>query len=138
MAQLPQAAVDQSMNNIDIQRYIVISPQLALFQQFPHLTAAVVSSVNQAIKEIVGPVVERSVTIACVTTRELILKDFALQDNETHVKSAAHMMVQNLASSLALVTCKEPLRHNISIQVRQMLTKAKHQDPTVVNVAEPQ
>ena len=127
-----QTSVDHSVQNINIQSHIVISQQLALFQQFPHLIAAVIQSVNQAIKDIVGPVVERSVTIACVTTRELILKDFAQEQDETHIKSAAHMMVQNLAGSLALVTCKEPLRHNISIQVRQMLTKAKHEDRTVV------
>ena len=42
------------------------------------------------------------------------------------MRSAAHMMVQNLAGSLALVTCKEPLRVSMGnhlrslFQVRQM------------------
>jgi len=128
----PQVSVDQSMHKVNIQNHIVISPQLALFLQFPNLTPAVVQSVNQAIKDIVGPVVERSVTIACVTTRELILKDFSNEQDETRIKTAAQMMVKNLAGSLALVTSKEPLRHNISIQVRQLLTKAKHEDRTVL------
>jgi CCR4-NOT transcription complex subunit 1 len=132
MPQPQQPAIDQSVHNVNIQSHILISPHLALFLQFPHLVSTVVQSVNQAIKEIVGPVVERSVTIACVTTRELILKDFALEQDETQIKNAAHMMVQNLAGSLALVTSKEPLRHNISTQVRQVLIKAKHEDRQIV------
>jgi CCR4-NOT transcription complex subunit 1 len=45
----------------------------------------------------VSPVVERSVTIAGIATRELILKDFALEPNEDKMRKAAHLMVQNLA-----------------------------------------
>jgi len=33
------------------------------------------------------------------------------------------MMVQNLAGSLALVTCKEPLRHNMLNQLRGIIQK---------------
>jgi len=33
------------------------------------------------------------------------------------------MMVQNLAGSLALVTCKEPLRHNMVNQLRGIIQK---------------
>ena len=132
MPQPQQPAIDHSVHNVNIQSHIIINPNLALFLQFPHLVATVVHSVNNAIKDIVVPVVERSVTIACVTTRELILKDFALEQDEAQIKNAAHMMVQNLAGSLALVTCKEPLRHNVSIQVRQVLIKAKHEDRQII------
>ena len=40
------------------------------------------SAVDRAIFEILSPVVERSVTIACYTTVELIMKDFALDPDE--------------------------------------------------------
>jgi CCR4-NOT transcription complex subunit 1 len=39
---------------------------------------------------------ERSATIASITTRELVLKDFATETDEL-LRSAAHLMVQNLA-----------------------------------------
>jgi CCR4-NOT transcription complex subunit 1 len=42
----------------------------------------VAEAVHCAIMEILSPVVERSVTIALITTRELVLKDFALDSNE--------------------------------------------------------
>lgn len=39
------------------------------------------------------------------------------------IKGAGRMMVQNLAGSLALVTCKEPLRHNMLNQLRGIIQK---------------
>jgi CCR4-NOT transcription complex subunit 1 len=71
--------------------------------------------------EIITPVVERSVTIACMTTYELVTKDFANDPDESRLRAAAHLMVSSLAGSLALVTCKEPLRVSLSSQLRQML-----------------
>jgi len=53
-------------------------------------------------------VVERSVTIAGISTKELVTKDFATEPNEETLRQAAHRMAQKLAGSLALVTCKEP------------------------------
>jgi len=41
--------------------------------------------VDRAISEIITPVVERSVTIACMTTNELILKDFAFEPDDVRL-----------------------------------------------------
>ena len=41
--------------------------------------------VDRAICEIITPVVERSVTIACMTTNELILKDFAFEPDDVRL-----------------------------------------------------
>lgn len=38
------------------------------------------------ISQIITPVVERSVTIACMTTRELVVKDFAMEPDEGTVR----------------------------------------------------
>jgi Domain of unknown function (DUF3819) len=73
--------------------------------------------------QIILPVVERSVTIAGISTRELVTKDFATEPNEETLRQAAHRMAQNLAGSLALVTCKEPLRSNLSSHMRQFLNE---------------
>ena len=67
--------------------------------------------------------VERSVTIAGISTKELVTKDFATEPNEETLRQAAHRMAQKLAGSLALVTCKEPLRSNLSSHVRQFLNE---------------
>lgn len=64
---------------------------------------------------------ERSVKIACITTRELILKDFAMEPDENKMRKMAHLMAANLASSLALVACKDPLRQSLSNHLRVMV-----------------
>ena len=50
-------------------------------------------SVDSSIVEILPPVVDRSVTIALITTRELVLKDFAYDNSYTQVHKAADLIV---------------------------------------------
>ena len=66
---------------------------------------------------------ERSVTIAGISTRELVAKDFATEPSEDKLRKAGHLMAQKLAGSLALVTCKEPLRSNLGTHLRQHLAE---------------
>ena len=79
------------------------------------------SAMESSVREVIGPVVERSVTISCMTARELVLKDFAFEADEARVRQSARSMVAALASSLALVTCKEPLRASLTNHMWQML-----------------
>ncbi|KAJ9610519.1 CCR4-NOT core subunit cdc39 [Cladophialophora chaetospira] len=74
---------------------------------------------DQAIQEIIAPVVERSITIASISTAQLVAKDYALELDVEKYRLAARQMVKSLAGSLALVTCKEPLRMSISNYIRR-------------------
>ena len=78
------------------------------------------SAVDNSIVEILPPVVDRSVTIALITTRELVLKDFAYDGDSKRVLKAADLIVQNLAGSLALVTCREPLRVSLTTNLKKI------------------
>ena len=62
-------------------------------------------------------------TIASLTTRELVVKDFATEPNEERVRKAGHLAGQKLAGSLALVTCKEPLKTTLPGHIRAYLTE---------------
>ena len=104
--------------------YVVINSGLTLFTQQPQLKRIVPIAIDRAIREIISPVVERSVTISCVTTRELMLKDFAMEPDEQRMRKSAQLMVQNLAGSLALVTCKEPLRVACGNHMRSLMQQA--------------
>ncbi|KAF2432802.1 Not1-domain-containing protein [Tothia fuscella] len=75
---------------------------------------------QSAINEIIFPVVERSVTIAAISASQLVTKDFATEADENQFRTAAHSMVKALAGSLALVTCREPLRMSMSNNVRAL------------------
>ena len=52
-----------------------------------------IEAVDASIVDILGPVVDRSVTIALITTRQLVLKDFAFDGNTNRVKEAADQIV---------------------------------------------
>ncbi|KAJ6249603.1 ccr4-not transcription complex [Anaeramoeba flamelloides] len=90
-----------------------------IYQLFPDLKQNIPIAVTLSIQSIILPVVQRSVTIACQTTIELIRKDFGLEPDHEKMRKAAHLMVSNLASGLALVTAKEPLK----VSMAEALTK---------------
>lgn len=78
-------------------------------------------AVDSSIVEILPPVVDRSVTIALITTRELVIKDFAYDGDYRKILQASDLIVQNLAGSLALVTCREPLRMSLTSNLKKVL-----------------
>ncbi|KAI3681521.1 hypothetical protein L6452_36320 [Arctium lappa] len=118
-AQLPFSVGQLPASNIDQQ--VIINPKLQALGLHLHFQSVLPMSMDRAIKEIVSSIVQRSVSIATQTTKELVLKDYAMESDESRIHSAAHLMVASLAGSLAHVTCKEPLRGSISSQLRNNL-----------------
>ncbi|RUS35473.1 CCR4-Not complex component, Not1-domain-containing protein [Jimgerdemannia flammicorona] len=115
---LPEETMTINLPNLAA--YLIFNPNLTLFATQPALRRLVSIAVDKAIREIIGPVVERSVTIAGLSTRDMIIKDFAMEPDENKMRKAAHLMVQNLAGSLAMVTCKEPLRLSMVTHMRNL------------------
>ncbi|CAK9208187.1 unnamed protein product [Sphagnum jensenii] len=118
-AAFPSGQVAMSIPNLTA--YVVLNPKLAGFGQQLQLSRIVPLAMERAIREIITPVVDRSVTIACMTTRELVMKDYAMEADEMRTHQAAKLMVASLAGSLAHVTCKEPLRVAMANHLRSML-----------------
>ena len=77
-------------------------------------------ALSRALQDIILPVVDRSVTIAAISTQQMIHKDFATEPDENRVRNAAINMVKSTAGSLALVTSKEPLRANFANYLRNV------------------
>ncbi|GAV69286.1 Not1 domain-containing protein/DUF3819 domain-containing protein [Cephalotus follicularis] len=105
----------------NIGNHVIINQKLSALGLHLHFQRVVPIAMDRAIKEIVSGIVQRSVSIATQTTKELVLKDYAMESDETRIYNAAHLMVASLAGSLAHVTCKEPLRSSISSQLRSTL-----------------
>ncbi|XP_059434806.1 uncharacterized protein LOC132167794 isoform X1 [Corylus avellana] len=105
----------------NIGTHVIINQKLSALGLHLHFQRVVPIAMDRAIKEIVSGIVQRSVSIATQTTKELVLKDYAMELDETRIFNAAHLMVASLAGSLAHVTCKEPLRGSISSQLRNSL-----------------
>ncbi|KAJ7236727.1 Not1-domain-containing protein [Mycena haematopus] len=121
----PQRAVGAHIEAIlsTLALHVHVSPQLSPLNVNHVFKRAVAMAVDRAVREIILPVVERSVTIAGISTRELVTKDFATEPNEEKLRKAGHLMAQKLAGSLALVTCKEPLKSNMATHLRQFLAE---------------
>ncbi|KAJ3103919.1 hypothetical protein HDU97_009731 [Phlyctochytrium planicorne] len=111
--------------------YLTFNPNLPIFNAQPSLKRIVYIAIDRAIREIISPVVERSVTIASIATRELVLKDFALEPSEDRVRKSAHLMVQNLAGSLASVSSREPLRVSMMSQLRSLLLQNGYTEQSI-------
>jgi CCR4-NOT transcription complex subunit 1 len=78
------------------------------------------TALNRALQDIIQPVVDRSITIAAISTQQMIRKDFISEGDEARVRTSAVNMVKATAGSLALVTSKEPLRANFTNYIRQL------------------
>lgn len=133
--QAVQAAQDALARRVDeliaqLPEYLVFNQDYPIFTA-PTLKRIVHHSIDRAIREIITPVIERSVTIAGISSRDLIQKDFGTEPDAIKMRQAAHMMVQNLAGSLAMVTCKEPLRSSMIANVKSMLEQNGYTDDTM-------
>ncbi|KAI6043010.1 Not1-domain-containing protein [Pisolithus marmoratus] len=93
---------------------VIINPQLTPFHGNPSFKRAVQMAVDRAVREIILPV-------PGISTRELVGKDFATEVSEDRLRKAGHLMAQKLAGSLALVTCKDPLKSNLAGHIRNAL-----------------
>lgn len=101
---------------------ITYNANVTLFQTRPALRRIVQTAIDRTIREVIqSPVVERSVTIAVIATRELATKDFALEPNEARLRSSAQAMAQSLAGSLAAVSSREPIRVSMLTNLKALL-----------------
>jgi hypothetical protein len=83
------------------------------------LRTCVVEALKAAITEIAPSVVERTVTISCLTTRGVATKDFQRDPDPEVLLKSCRGMASTLASSLALVTAREPFRMAFSNHLRR-------------------
>ena len=73
-----------------------------------------------------GKLMENVNTCVVCWAKELALKDYAMESNESCIYNAAQLMVASLAGSLAHVTCKEPLHGAITNQFLEFTSGFKH------------
>ncbi|KAL5338684.1 CCR4-Not complex component, Not1-domain-containing protein [Aspergillus crustosus] len=115
---LSPAAIMSTLPSLD---KILVLPSSASSMVDPNVLRQIVhTAVERAIAEIITPVVERSVTIASISTVQLVSKDFAMELDEDKFRHACGNMVRQLAGSLALVTCKEPLKVSMTNYIRMI------------------
>ena len=120
---LPKPAISSTQ----IVDKVVVPKLLTEYFTETEIRPKIATAVQNAIKEVLQPIVERSVGLALITTRELCLKDFALDKDPGKLKSASEWVVQSLAGSLAIVASREPFR----TALRNLLTETISSSPTL-------
>ncbi|PUU75369.1 hypothetical protein B9Z19DRAFT_1067465 [Tuber borchii] len=101
--------------------------------QHPAIKRILQLAMDRTIMEIIGSVVERSATIASISTSQLIQKGFATEGDEGKMRNAAHIVVRYLAGGLALVTCKDPLRMSMHNNIRALLAKSGYNEQVITD-----
>ncbi|PHH73494.1 hypothetical protein CDD82_5460 [Ophiocordyceps australis] len=102
----------------DLGPLISIPPTNEMVVSAARLHEIVQSALTRALTDIIQPVVDRSITIAAISTGQMVRKDFVSEPDENRVRASAINMVKATAGSLALVTSKEPLRANLTNYMR--------------------
>ncbi|KAI1827358.1 Not1-domain-containing protein [Xylaria intraflava] len=102
----------------EVSSLLSIPPTNEMVVNTARLHEMVRNAVTKALHDIIQPVVDRSVTIAAISTQQMIHKDFSTEPDENKLRTAAINMVKATAGSLAQVTSKEPLRANITNHLR--------------------
>ncbi|ETS78294.1 hypothetical protein PFICI_10356 [Pestalotiopsis fici W106-1] len=113
----------------DLTSQISIPPSNEMVVSASRLLDIVRQALTRALNDIITPVVDRSVTIAAISTAQMIHKDFATEADEKRIRDSATTMVKATAGSLALVTSKEPLRANITNYMRQLSSELQQPLP---------
>ncbi|RDA83176.1 hypothetical protein CP532_6439 [Ophiocordyceps camponoti-leonardi (nom. inval.)] len=104
----------------DVSSLITIPPTNEMVISTTRLHEIVRTALTRALQDIIQPVVDRSITIAAISTVQMTRKDFVSEPDENRLRTSAVNMVKATAGSLALVTSKEPLRANMTNYMRNL------------------
>merc|ERR1719210_135625 len=101
--------------------HITVDNRLTLLKDQPDLVQLIKIAIEKSIQEWATPVIERANKIALTTTEQIVKKDFALDPDETRMRAAAHNMVRNLTSGMAMITCRDHLLLSIKNHLKNFM-----------------
>ena len=101
--------------------HISVDSRLTLFKDHPDMVQLIKIAIEKSIQEWATPVIERANKIALTTTEQIVKKDFALDPDESRMRAAAHNMVRNLTSGMAMITCRDHLLLSIKNHLKNFM-----------------
>lgn len=129
--------MDINVSNMShLAQHIVFSPNVAIIHNHPQLKQIVRAAIERTINDWLSPVVDRSVRISVSTCEQIMRKDFALDPDETRMRTAAHYMVRNLTAGMAMITCRDQLMSSIQSNIKSAFsTSITPQPPELCDIA---
>lgn len=135
---VPQGSIPGASANLPFNEavYIELVNHLQLvgnsvFVMHPALKRPFSMAIEKTLQEILQPIVERSVTIASISTSSLVMKDFALEPDAQKLRLAAQNVVKHMAGTIAIATAKDLLRDSLSANLRAVLLNHGYTDTTL-------
>ena len=108
------------------------SNQKALTKQ--ELATILTRALETPIKDVINYVLEKNLNYPLVTAREIIVKDFMFDRDETKFKTAAAFLVKSLAGSYTMVTSNEILKTKVNDKLKDKLASMKYDAETIENI----
>ena len=104
---LPELKETTTIPNLNA--YTTVPSYINLFQTNPELIHLITLGVDKAVTKIIQPIVDRTATIARITTRELIVKDFAMEPDGSKMREAGQNLASYLAKHLSNINSRDVL-----------------------------
>jgi len=120
--QQPQFAYNDIniMSPNGLAQHITINEQIPLLQAHPQMKGFIKPAIDRAVQDLLAPTIDRAMKIAINTSEQIVKKDFALDPDETRMRSAAHHLVRFMTAGMALITVHEPVHISISNQLKSI------------------
>jgi len=101
--------------------HITVDPRIQLLKEHPEIIQLIKLSIEKSVNEWISPVIERAIKISVTTCEQIVKKDFSLDHDENRMRVAAHQMVRNLTSGMAMITCRDHLLQSIKNHLKNIL-----------------
>lgn len=118
---------DLNINNTaSLNNLITIQPSLGIFNLQPNLRSVVRPAFELSISDWLPSILEKTLKICLPTAEQIIVKDFALDPDETHMQKGAHCLVRHLVSYMAMILSREPeqLEQSLINNMKMAFTRA--------------
>ena len=137
--QLEKDSQNNMLNISDVETSLETIKITETSKKFPsinqeYLKMLISKAIDIAFKEIKEPVIKRVVPITLITTRTMILKDFALDPDPERMKLAAKYTSKSLSGMLAQITCKEPFKQHLSKNLKDQIYSST--EPSITMLSE--
>jgi CCR4-NOT transcription complex subunit 1 len=106
--------------NQDIPLFNALKQDLPLYNA---LKSLIVPTLDKVVSDIMPMLLDKTIKVSVSTAEPLIKKDFALDPDESHMRTGARNMVANMSSGMMLITGKEPLTTHLLNVLKTQLSQ---------------
>ncbi|KAJ5071434.1 ccr4-not transcription complex [Anaeramoeba ignava] len=106
---------------IQISNNLRIDNQIDIFHENPKLKDDVINLFLDVIEDIISNFIENMSESICMTTKQIIAKDFANESNWIKMKESSEVMASSLARNLAMVHGKQVIEQELMQKLRYLL-----------------